>query len=76
MKKKETVVYFSIAQMTTEYAKLHTIKKIKLVSYERFWDWKKNLNNAFSHTPLWNNNVSRKTDIMAKDVKNQLYDAY
>ena len=36
MKKKETVVYFSIAQMTTEYAKLHTIKKIKLVSYERF----------------------------------------
>ena len=47
--------------MTTEYAKLHTIKKIKLVSYERFWDWKKNLNNAFSHTSLWNNSVSRKT---------------
>ena len=72
--KKETVVYFSIAQMTTGYAKLHTIKKIKHVSYEMFWDRKKNPNNAFSHILLWNNSVSRKTDAMAKDVTSHLYD--
>lgn len=34
--KKETVVYFSIAQMTTEYAKLHTIKRLNLLAMRGF----------------------------------------
>ena len=34
--KKETVVYFSIAQMTTEYAKLHTIKILNLSAMRGF----------------------------------------